>query len=175
MRAGPRICRLVLCQNAAVTLGAKSLELIQYGPLVRAEVRHHPLSAAALSKQELADLALWGEPSSNLLTFLVDTGAPQTLIDCQILDGLKIEPIGALTDIATAYGVVRECPTYRVELCMKLDDGDVTLPTTIVGLPPGNLLARARYRGILGRTMLQNARFIYDGAAGTFDIKVVKP
>lgn len=49
------------------------------------------------------------------------------------------------------------------------------LPTAVVGLSAGRLLSRAHepgFRGLLGRSSLQGARFEYDGAKGTFDIDI---
>jgi hypothetical protein len=155
-----------------VTLGAKPYALLTRGPLIDVDVTHHPLARAAMKQEE----ALWGGDAPSIrVSFLVDTGARNSVIDQQLVDDLlKIEPIGAYVSIATAGGVVRECPTYRVELQMKLQNGVGILPTTIVGLPTGGLLSRSHFRGILGRSSLQRARFFYDGAAGSFDIELVK-
>jgi hypothetical protein len=148
-----------------VTLAPEVLDLIQHGPRVTVAVGHHPASA----KQKYG---LRGETApSKSVPFLVDTGSPHNILDKKILDDLEIEPTGAFMYIATPAGVVPECPTHRVELRLMLDDGVSPLSTTIVGLPAGDLLG-GRFSGILGRSALQKIRFVYDGAAGTFDIQI---
>lgn len=110
------------------------------------------------------------------MLFLVDTGARHTLVDQQVLDVLKIEPF-RFTAIVTANVVLEDCPTYLVELRIKLGNDIAVLPTSIVGLPTGSILSGGgapKFRGLLGRSSLQRARFTYNGAAGTFDIEVVK-
>jgi hypothetical protein len=149
-----------------VSLSAESLDLIRHGPLVEVTVKLHPSS-----RPDLKDLKLWGEAPSFTLPFLVDTGARNTLVDQQLIDTFKIEPI-TYNSIETASDVLPDCPAYLVELHIELRDGRVVLPTTVVALPAGRLLRPSgpRFRGVLGRSSLQKARFMYDGAVGAFEI-----
>ena len=154
-----------------MTLSPACHELMTHGPLVAVELRHHP--ASELSPK----LTIWGEPEeppSTTVPFLVDTGAVHSLIDRKIVDDLKIQPVHFIGEILTAASVLRDQPIYMVELRIKLKNGVVTLPTAVIGLQSNDLLAKSRYQGILGRHGLQKTRFVYDGAAGTFDIEVVR-
>jgi hypothetical protein len=155
-----------------VTIEARIKRLIDEGPLVEADLRHHPVSRAGLKDE----FALWGEEPSVRVMLLVDTGAKTSLIDKQLAESLKIEPVGGI-DIETASGVEKDCPVYPVELHLKLPSGIVVLSTGVSGLPAGRIISRpgsSRFQGLLGRNALQRSRFMYDGAAGTFDIEVVK-
>jgi hypothetical protein len=152
-----------------VKLGPQSYQLIEDGPLVRVELRHHPAAEADMRRH----VQLWGEvPSVPPVWFLVDTGARHTIVDQRILDALKLEPY-RFTSLETATVVLPDCPTYLAELLMELGTGIAGLRTSVIGLPAGRLLGRQggpKFQGILGRSALQKARFTYDGAAGTFEI-----
>lgn len=133
---------------------------------------HHPASLAQVNDA----LELWGEAPSVRLTFLVDTGARHSLVVQDAMDSLQIAPVGYV-DVEAAAVVLHDCPTYRVALRIRVANGVEVLPTSVIGLPAGRMLSResAPFRGILGRSSLQNTRFMYDGAAGTFGIELVTP
>jgi predicted aspartyl protease len=149
-----------------VTLSKSTLDLIQYGPIAEVEVRHHP---AANLRDEVTE---WGEPSSVTVPFLVDTGAPQSVIDGRVAEQIGLVPMSNLGAIKTATGSREELPLYRLELVKVLKSRRLAMPLTVLGIVSDALWSKARYRGILGRDWLQKTRFVYDGAAGTFDIEL---
>lgn len=138
------------------------IRLVAEGPQIAVTVRHHPVDAAEMRQ-------LGQSPGSMTTTLLIDTGAAHTVIDEVILAQIGVVPFSTASLISAA-GITPDCPVYMVELALALTGAELLVRGPVIGLP-GRFPAHFPYRGILGRSSLQGARFIYDGPTGTFTLE----
>ena len=142
-------------------LSGASHALITGGPVVDVTIAHHPSVTGAL--EEIGLVA-----NRVRAAMLIDTGAAHSVLDHDMIHQVGLQPIST-TNMRGVGGIVRDCLIYQTRLLITTRSGTVVLDTVVVGiqafLPPG-----VHYRGLLGRSALHQARFIYNGDEGTFDL-----
>ena len=100
--------------------------------------------------------------------FLVDTGASVTVLDPALVAQLSLVPrAGALATTVTA-GTTIFVSQYDVSLSVQ--DVGGTRPDLVLGnlLVAEIALGTSHYKGLLGRSVLQQCQLLYDGTSGTF-------
>ena len=97
-------------------------------------------------------------------SLLIDTGASCTMIDPRIIDQLDIRP-HSVTSISTPSSASHQVPVYAV---------NIGIPGIMFNLPDvpvvSNTLAPQQIDGLLGRDILSQCLFIYNGKNGDFTI-----
>jgi hypothetical protein len=106
-------------------------------------------------------------PPPEELRALIDIGAGRSLIQRGLADRLGLTPVG-LVEIDTPSSTNMEAPEYRVRFWL---DHDLGLEVTALEAPlPGHRLG-----ALLGRDLLANARFEYDGPRNRFTLTIPAP
>jgi predicted aspartyl protease len=107
-------------------------------------------------------------PQPILIRGLVDTGASTTAIDPAVINGLQIQPTGSMSVLTPSTGATpHQANTFDVS---------VTIPVAGVTFALGALQvfeAALNVQGIqalIGRDVLANCLFVYDGRAKIFSL-----
>ncbi|MES2203129.1 MAG: aspartyl protease family protein [Patescibacteria group bacterium] len=111
------------------------------------------LIRALTGSDELGDYASRKTPA----TMVIDTGAQTTMIDKAITKALGLRRHGTTTIISP--GGERQCLTYDMD--MTFDAHNHTLRN--VRVVEGDFREKQGMDGIIGRDILENALFIYQG------------
>lgn len=99
---------------------------------------------------------------------LIDTGATRTCADQNALSNLGINPIG-LVSMGTAGGLT-QCPLYPARLWFPSLSMDAKF-TALVGVNlQGQQIAGQQLTVLIGRDILLQALFIYNGRGGFFTL-----
>jgi hypothetical protein len=103
-------------------------------------------------------------PAPEAVRALVDIGAGRSLIQRGLARRLGLTPVG-LVEIDTPSSTDLEAPEYRVRFWL---DSDLGLEVTALEAPlPGDRLG-----ALLGRDLLAQARFEYDGPQNRFTLTI---
>ena len=94
---------------------------------------------------------------------MIDTGASITVIKQGVADSLEINPVGA-TLISTPTSANVSCNQFDVQIAFP---NNVTVPSIIVTEAP---LQGQNIQCLIGRDILQNGVFIYNGHDNSFTI-----
>lgn len=94
-------------------------------------------------------------------TAMIDTGANLTEVRTGLLDGLEMTPVGAARVFTPTDSNV-ECPVYAIQLTLPHGVVDTTVIETGMRGQQIDML--------IGRDVLQECLFIYDGTSGRFTL-----
>ena len=134
------------------------------GPLL---IVHVGISLPRLQALQNAKLPI---PVAATGTFLIDTGASATCVDPALISSLGLQPTGRV-QIATpsTMGQAHVCDQYDVSIFIP-----GSAPTTghlIPAIPIIETHLNAQgIDGLIGRDVLRDCTFIYNGSAGMFSI-----
>lgn len=109
-------------------------------------------------------------PAWSKIRALVDTGASCTCVDTQILLGLGLTPTGR-TQVAVPGRAPEEHDQYDVGLVIPAavqGDPQLSFPTIPVVATP--LLSALGFDALIGRDILEECLFAYNGSAKTFTL-----
>lgn len=105
-------------------------------------------------------------PKAVRIRALIDTGASGTCVDPGCLSSLALTPIGqASIHTPTTGNTPHSCNQYDVSITLFHPGLMMTLP--VVAVIESNLSIQG-IQALLGRDVLSNCLFVYDGGAGTF-------
>jgi predicted aspartyl protease len=134
-----------------------------------------PLVSAYFGLSDQREIALReaGLPEPDLVNgiFLIDTGASLTCVDKVLLEQLQIPPSGTIS-IATPStgGKGHTCWAYDVSLFIpNVTKGKRGLHVLMLQVAEIDI-AYQGISGLIGRDVLANANFIYNGEAGLFTL-----
>lgn len=132
------------------------------GPLVYAFVG---LSAP---HREVLTAAGRSLPTANLGRFLVDTGASTSAVDPEMLDGLDLQPTGAvMVHTPSTQGQPISMAIFDISLLIPAGEHDA--PLYIPALPVSSSGFKAQgIDGLLGRDILSQCLLTYNGRIGSF-------
>lgn len=107
-------------------------------------------------------------PPHARVEMIIDTGASCTVIEESVLQSLGLTPTGT-TQILTpsTQGTPMSCPIYDVLLGVHHAKYSLMLGTVPV---VASDFRGQGIQGLIGRDVLQECLFVYDGAAGTFTL-----
>ena len=140
------------CQYPGVPVSRNSL--VAYGPTLEVRVgfdaSYRPVTGRVPKLRQ------------DLIPALVDTGATESHVDTQLAVALELPYVGP-TKVSGASGGIREHPTYLAQIYIP------DLKITVYGkFASADLLkGKQPHAVILGRTLLQGFRMVYDGKKGT--------
>ena len=99
---------------------------------------------------------------------LIDTGAIASAIRPQLVEIWGIQPTG-IADVCTATSLRFPCPEFPVRLIIPVSEPEpeyVNLDITVIGAP----LPDPDIDCLIGRDILSNCVFIYNGKADNFTL-----
>jgi hypothetical protein len=132
------------------------------GPLIHAYI--------GVSTPRVAALVLAGKPTPQpiVVKALVDTGASNTVVDQSVITALGLAPRRIAKTITPTTGAApHKCYTYDVSIHVPL--GTATSLFSKMAWEVTCLdLKHQGFEVILGRDVLAEGIFVYDGKAGTF-------
>jgi predicted aspartyl protease len=107
-------------------------------------------------------------PPPVLIQGLIDTGASATAIDPSIIQGLKLQQTGSLPIHTPSTGhVPHQASTYDV--CITIPFDGVTFTLGALQVFESSLSVQG-IQALIGRDVLANCLFVYDGRANIFSI-----
>jgi hypothetical protein len=122
-------------------------------------------------RQQALTLAKQPIPAPTQIRALVDTGASCTFVDPAVLSGLGLTPTGSASVNTGSTGATpHQSDQYDVSLYIPGVSGQApyTMPTIpVVALP---LLAGPGYHALIGRDILRDCIFSYNGTVGFFSL-----
>ena len=99
---------------------------------------------------------------------LIDTGATSTCIDPDAVRSLGLTPTGTVPiHTPSTAGTAYLCPQYDVMLAVYHPKHSLVLGTMPIITTP---LSATGVDALIGRDVLGNCLYVYDGAAGTFSL-----
>jgi len=134
------------------------LALVQRGPVIPVVISPDPAFAAALQAVN--------KPIPQPVTgfALVDTGATTTCIDGTIAQQMGLAPSGT-AKLSSASHQATDCLTYPVQLHFPAWNVALQSPKAM-----GVTIANQGIIVLVGRDLLQNCVFVYNGADGSFTL-----
>lgn len=110
-----------------------------------------------------------GEPIPRPIraTVLIDTGASHSVVMEGLLDPLGLKPVSA-TSINTASSTSVPCAVYAVRMTLPSND---YLDKSVIAAPSAGLVAQ-NIQGLIGRDVLSDGIFIYQGAHDSFTLSL---
>lgn len=101
---------------------------------------------------------------------LVDTGASMTTIDPTIVTALSLPATGLISIITPSTGATpHNCPSYDVSAHIPLGESGKFWSRWTCVVAESSLLHQG-FSVLIGRDLLSEAIFIYDGKHGTFSL-----
>ena len=102
---------------------------------------------------------------------LLDTGASATVIDLTVVAKLRLVPTGAVpVHTPSTGGTPAVCEQYDVGLALILGSGQIHMvPALVVPVIAVDLSSQG-IQALIGRDVLREAVFVYNGDAGTFTL-----
>ncbi len=143
-----------------ITMPHLTLQISPGGPIVDILVGvSHP-------RQQALQRASQPVPTAVQIRALVDTGASGTCVDPTVLTRLGLAPTGYMPIRTPSTGIQPHMASqYDVSLILL----HPMLTYTISAVPViGSMLAIQGIQGLIGRDVLANCLFIYDGRSGLF-------
>ena len=99
---------------------------------------------------------------------LIDTGATRSCVDNSVISGLGVQPVNIM-NVLTANGKVQQ-HTYPAKLVFPADKFEVEFADAI-GVDLGGQTAHGQsIIALIGRDLLSEWLFVYNGPLGTFSI-----
>jgi predicted aspartyl protease len=133
------------------------------GPMIEVSVGLDYEAASALLDQ--GDV-----PPSARVPLMLDTGAAVTLVDDALVQSLGLTPI-RYYPLVLADGSFHVRPVYRISISIPMTDAagssiSESFEGDTFGLDSGDQV----HRGLMGRDLLRNFSFHYDGKSGCFEL-----
>ncbi len=148
------------------TVSHFTLQIDSAGPVLQALV--------AVSNPRRTALGKAGQPVPNPVPIraLVDTGASCTCVDPTVLkDGLKLTPTGSVSvNTPTTGATPHDAEQYDIALYIPAVAGQPVLVFETIPVVSSVLLSSQGFHALIGRDILQQCLFIYNGATGTFTL-----
>ena len=141
-----------------------TLQISPAGPILDASV--------GVSRPRATALKAAGQPVPKAIPIraLIDTGASCTCLDPSILEGLSLTPTGVVSVNSPTTGETpHQADQFDVALFIPPPNG---LPLFIQAMPvvASHLLAMQGFHALLGRDILNNCLFAYNGEVGLFTL-----
>jgi len=137
---------------------AAKVALVQRGPVIPVVIAPDQAFAVAL---QTAGKTI---PQSVTGLALVDTGATTTCIDATVAQQMGLAPSGT-AKLSSASHQVTDCLTYPVQLLFPAWNLALQAPKAM-----GVTIANQGIIVLVGRDLLQNCVFVYNGADGSFTL-----
>jgi predicted aspartyl protease len=119
-------------------------------------------------RQKALESAGQSVPAPVLIQGLIDTGASGTAIDPSIIQGLGLQQTGSMPIHTPSTGSVpHQVSTYDV--CITIPFAGVTFTLGALQVFESSLSVQG-IQALIGRDVLSNCLFVYDGRANIFSI-----
>lgn len=137
--------------------------LIQHvGPVLPVFIMPSPQHIAAVTR------ASQNPPSPVQGVALIDTGASVTMVDESICRSMGLQPTG-FARLSHAVGASDNRPCYAIQI--SFPNTPLAKPLFHPKVVSGNLqFGNPKYSLLLGRDLMTNMKFVYNGFAGRFEI-----
>jgi hypothetical protein len=111
-------------------------------------------------------------PSPVIARCLIDTGARGTCVDRTVVQGLGISPSGKVFVHTSSTGSTPvKCNQFAVAAGVIMDNDHLHFPVKGIIIPVTEMdLSRQNIQGLLGRDVLDQGIFIYDGSHRTLTL-----
>ena len=126
------------------------------------------LSGPRMAAMKVAGVAI---PPPAMCSALLDTGASTTVIDLTVVVKLGLTPTGTVSvHTPSTGGTPAVCAQYDVGLALILGSGQIhVLPSLVIPVIAVDLSSQG-IQALIGRDVLREGVFIYNGDAGTFTL-----
>jgi hypothetical protein len=119
-------------------------------------------------KQQVLQQANMPVPQPILIYGLVDTGASTTAIDRGIIQALGLQPTGSMSILTPSTGSTpHPANTFDVSIVIPISSLTFTVPAMQVFESSLNVQG---IQALVGRDILSNCLFVYDGRANIFSL-----
>ncbi len=133
------------------------------GPMIVVSVGlYYEAASAVLDRGEV--------PPSAQVPLMLDTGAAVTLVDDTLVQSLGLTPI-RYYPLILADGSSYVSPVYRISISIPMEDeAGRSITESFEGDTFGLDSGEQAHRGLMGRDLLRNFSFHYDGKSGSFEL-----
>lgn len=110
-------------------------------------------------------------PAMQVIRALIDTGASFTSIDPAALAALNLTPTGTIDMVTPSTGAgTHTADTYDIDFQIGAGPGDTPLSISNLRVASCDLFLRQGIHALIGRDILENCIFIYNGDARMFSL-----
>ena len=147
-------------------MGHFTLKLSPQGPLLDAFI------GVSVARQQALKIAGQNIPAAIQIRALIDTGASASCVDPSILKTLSLSPTGSVSVVTPSTGgTAVNADQYDVSLVISTGN-DKHVPLIVNTLPVvcADLLTLQGFHALIGRDILTECVFSYNGSIGFFTL-----
>ena len=103
-------------------------------------------------------------PSAAVVRAIIDTGASCTCVDLAVVKKLELSPSGTVPILTPSTGkCAHVCNQFDVAVAVVMDADQVHLSSLVIPVVGIDLSAQQGIQALIGRDVLEQGIFIYDG------------